>query len=146
MSIRAYNAPVSPTPDTVDFAQRAIHELDRPGATFALVDRATGHELPLSPQVYDLLRRLLVDLAQDRPVAIVPLDHELTPNQAADILNVSRGSVLRLIDKGDLTARMVGSHRRIRLEDLIAYKAKADAEHERAMTDLAALGQELELD
>src|SRR4051794_39220905 len=87
MSIRAYNAPVSPTPATVDFAQRAIHELDRPGAAFALVDRTSGYELPLSDQFYNLLRRMLIDLAQNRPVALMPLDRELTPNQAADILN-----------------------------------------------------------
>jgi len=146
MSIRAYNAPVSPTPDTVDFAQKVIHELDRPGARFALVDRTTGRELPLSRQVHDLVRQLLTDLAQNRPVTIVPLEHELTPNQAADLLNVSRTTVLRLIEDGRLPVRMVGSHRRIRLEDLLAYKAKADAEHERNMQELVNLGQELELD
>ena len=146
MSIRAYNAPVSPTPATVEFAQKAIHEMDKPGATFALVDRATGQELPLSQQVYDLVRSLLIDLAQNRPVAIVPLDHELTPNQAADLLNTSRGYVLRLIDKGDLPARMVGTHRRIRLEDVMAYKAKSDAEADKALDEMVAAGQELGLD
>lgn len=146
MSIRAYNAPVSPTPDTVDLARKAIHELDRPGAQFALVDRTSGQELPLSSQVYDLVRLLLIDLAQNRAVAIVPLDHELTPNQAADVLNVSRGYVLRLIDKGALPARMVGSHRRIRLEDLLAYKDKADTESDRALDELVAIEQELGLD
>lgn len=146
MSIRAYNAPVSPTPATVDFANKVIHEMDRPGAEFALVDRATGHELPLSEQVYELLRRLLVDLAQNRPVAIVPLDHELTPNQAADILNASRGHILRLIDIGELPARMVGSHRRIRLEDLLAFKARSDTETDKAMDELVAIEQELGLD
>ena len=146
MSIRAYNAPVSPTPATVDCAQKAIHEMDRPGAEFALIDRATGTELPLSEQVYELMRRLLIDLAQNRPVAIVPLDHELTPNQAADILNASRGTVLRLIETGDLPARMVGSHRRVRLEDLLAYKTKSDAAYEKSMDDLVAIEQELGLD
>lgn len=146
MSIRAYNPPVSPTPDTVDFAQRLIHELDKPGARFALVDKDTGQELPMGSQVRDLVRQLMLDLAQNRPVSIVPLDHELTPNQAADILNVSRGYVLRLIDKGELAARLVGTHRRIRLEDLLAYKEKADIEHEHGMRDLAAIGQELGLE
>ena len=146
MSIRAYNAPVSPTPATVDFAQRAIHELDRPGAALALVDRNSGHELPLSEQVYDLLRRMLIDLAQNRPVALMPLDHELTPNQAADILNVSRGFVLRLVGKGELPARMVGTHRRIRLEDTLAYKDKADAVADKALDELVAIEQDLELD
>ena len=112
----------------------------------ALIDRATGTELPLSEQVYELMRRLLIDLAQNRPVAIVPLDHELTPNQAADILNASRGTVLRLIETGDLPARMVGSHRRVRLEDLLAYKTKSDAAYEKSMDDLVAIEQELGLD
>lgn len=146
MSIRAYNPPVAPTPATVDFAQRAIHEFDRPGAAFALIDRTTGQELLLSEQVYDLLRQMLIDLAQNRPVALLPLDHELTPNQAADILNVSRGYVLRLIDKGELPARMVGTHRRIRLEDTLAYKDKADAAADKAMDELVAIEQELGLD
>ena len=146
MSIRAYNAPVSPTPATVDFAQKVIHEMDRPGAEFALVDRTSGTELPLSSQVYQLLRQLLVDLAQNRPVAIVPLDHELTPNQAAEILNASRNYVLRLIDSGELAARMVGTHRRIRLDDLLAYKAKSDASYETNMDELVRLEQELGLD
>lgn len=146
MSIRAYNAPVSPTPDTVDFALKAIHEMDRPGAEFALINRTTGHEVPLSEQMYELLHRLLVDLAQNRPIAIVPLTHELTPNQAADILNTSRGYVLRLIDKGELPARMVGSHRRIRLEDLLTFKAKSDAETDKAMDELTAIEQQLGLD
>ena len=146
MSIRTYNPPVSPTPDTVDFAQKLIHELDKPGARFALIDQDTGQELPLGNQVRDLVRQLMLDLAQSRPVSIVPLDHELTPNQAADILNVSRGYVLRLIDQGELAARMVGTHRRIRLEDLLAYKKRADLEHESGMSDLADIGQELGLD
>jgi excisionase family DNA binding protein len=146
MSIRTYNAPVSPTSVTVDLAQRAIHEMERPGAQFALVDRVTGQELQLSEQVHDLLRKLLIDLAQNRPVAIVPLDHELTPNQAADILNTSRGHVLRLIEKGELTARTVGTHRRVRLEDLLAYKAKSDALYEKSMDELVAIEQELGLD
>jgi excisionase family DNA binding protein len=146
MSIRAYNEPVSPTPETVTFAQKAIHDLDRPNARFALVDRTSGQELPLSNQIHDLLRRLMVDLAQNRAVAIVPLDHELTPNQAADILNVSRTTVVRLIESAKLPAHLVGTHHRIRLEDLLAYKQAADIAREKAMQEMVALGQELGLE
>ena len=65
---------------------------------------------------------------------------------AADILNVSRGFVLRLIEKGELPARMVGTHRRIRLEDTLAYKDKADAVADKALDELVAIEQDLELD
>lgn len=120
--------------------------MDRPGAEFALVDRITGREVPLSAQIHDLLHTLLIDLAQNRPAAVVPLDHELTPNQAADLLNTSRGYVLRLIEDNALPARMVGTHRRIRLEDVLAYKVKSDAEQDKAMNDLVTIEQELGLE
>jgi excisionase family DNA binding protein len=146
MSIRTYPKPVTPTPATVDLAQKAVHELDKPGAGFALVDRATGHELPLGDQVLDLIRQMLTSLAHNRAITIVPLDHELTPNQAAELLHVSRGTINGLIDRKALPAHMVGTHRRIRLDDLLAYKVKADAAHNTGMRDLVALEQELGLD
>ena len=146
MSIRTYSQPVAPTPATVDLAQKAVQELDKPGAGFALVDLATGHEGPLGDQVMDLIRQMLTNLAHNRAVTIVPLDHELTPNQAAELLNVSRGTVNALIDRNELPARMVGTHRRIRLDDLLAYKRAADARHETAMQEMATLGQEIGLD
>jgi excisionase family DNA binding protein len=146
MSIRTYNQPLTPSPATVDLAQKAIHELERPGAGFALIDRATGHELPLGDQVFDLIRQLLTSLAHNRAITIVPLDHELTPNQAADLLNVSRGYVNSLIDGNKLPARMVGTHRRIRLDDLLDYKRRLDAETDQALDDLVAAEQELGLE
>ncbi len=146
MSIRSYNQPVSPTAATVDCARKALDELHRPGTHFALVDAVTGAELALSEQVHDLLRQMLTGLARNRPIAIVPLDHELTPNQAADMLNVSRGYVLRRIAAGELPARMVGTHHRITLDDLLAYKQRSETEREQAMNELVALGQELGLD
>ena len=146
MSIRDYNPPVSPTPETVSLAKRAVDELGRPGARFALVDRASGREVPLGDQVHGLLKQLLADLACDRPVAIMPLAHELTPNQAADILNVSRGYVIRRIEAGEIPARMVGSHYRIGLEELLVYKVRSDAEYERNMLEMVKLEQELGLE
>jgi excisionase family DNA binding protein len=146
MSIRTYNQPMAPSKATVDFAKKAIHELARPGARLALVDRATGHELPLGDQVFDLIRQMLASLAHNRAISIVPLDHELTPNQAADLLNVSRGYVNGLVDDNKLPARMVGTHRRIRLDDLLDYKRRLDAETDQALDDLVAAEQELDLD
>jgi excisionase family DNA binding protein len=143
MSIRAYNPPVTPTKATIDTAQKAIEELDRTGAGFVLVDPVSGRQLPLGSQVQDLMRQLLLDLAKNRPVAIVPLEHELTPNQAADILNTSRNYVLARIEDGQLTARMVGSHRRIRLDDVLAFKVKSDAQSDKVMDDLIAAEREL---
>ena len=138
--------PVVPTPETVAFAQKLIHQLREDGPRFVLKDRETGHTIEINETVYELIRRLLVDLARNRPVSIIPHDHELTTYEAADFLNVSRGYVLKLIKDGKLTCKMVGTHRRIRLEELLAYKDAMYAESERAMQRLAEANQELELE
>ncbi len=146
MSIRTHAPAVSPTPATIDLAQKALVDFDRPGSHFALVDSATGVKLPLSDQMVDLLRQMFNDFARNKAIAVLPVDDELTPNQAADLLNVSRGFVLRRIEDGTLLARMVGTHHRIRLADLMTYKQRADAESDKAMDEVIAIGQELGLD
>jgi len=85
-------------------------------------------------------------LAQNRPVSIIPYDHELTTYEAADFLNVSRGYVLKLLNERKLSHKMVGTHRRIRLEDLMAFKDKMHAESDAAMDELGKINQELGLE
>lgn len=138
--------PVVPTPKTVAFAQKAVHELGRDGARFELRDRETGVTMEIDETVFDLIRRLLIDLAQNRPVSIIPYHHELTTYEAADLLNVSRGYILKLLNEKRLNHKMVGTHRRIRLEELLAYKDAMRSESDKAMDDLAAVSQELKLE
>jgi excisionase family DNA binding protein len=141
-----YNRPVLPTPAAVAFADALVHQLDMDGPRFLLLDRQSGHKIEIDETVYDLLRQLLINLAQNRPVSIIPFDHELTTHQAADLLNVSRGYVLKLLDQKAIPYRMVGTHRRIRLEELLAYKDKMRSETEKASEELTRLSQELGLD
>jgi excisionase family DNA binding protein len=117
---------------------------DRP--RFVLLDRESGDTFDLDETVYELIRSLLIDLAQNRPVSIIPYDHELTTYEAADFLNVSRGYVLKLLNARQLAYKMVGTHRRVRLEDLIAYKDKMHAESDAAMDELGKVNQELGLE
>ena len=105
------------------------------GPRFVLLDRSNGHEIEIDETVYDLIRQLLINLAQNRPVSIIPFDHELTTYQAADLLNVSRGYILKLLDRKAIPHRMVGTHRRIRLEDLLAYKDKSAPKATRLWTN-----------
>ena len=71
-----------------------------------------------------------------RPVAVLAEDHELSPNDAADILGISRPLVVHRMDIGDLPFRYVGKHRRTKLKDVLALKAKIDAQ-QAAMEALA---------
>ena len=146
MSIRAYTNPVTPTPETVLLAQQAVLSMDQPNARLTLHDESTGIDVALTAQTLSLLRQLKGDLAQQKTVAILPLDQDLTPNQVAEMLNVSRSTVMRLITDGELSAHQVGSHHRVRLQDLLTYKVKADVAHDQGMGELAALEQELGLE
>jgi excisionase family DNA binding protein len=145
-SVRDYSRPVMPTPASVAFADALIHQLEDDGARFVLLNRETGHTTEIDETVYELLRQLLINLAQNRPVSIIPFNHELTTHQAADLLNVSRGYVLKLLEQNAIPHRKVGTHRRIRLEDLLAYKDKMRADGDNAVDELAQISQELGLD
>jgi len=139
-----YN-PVLPTPEAVKFAQDLVHQLSGDGPRFALLDRETGKTTEIDETVYRLFQQLLVDLAQNRAVSILPIAHELTTHQAAEMLNVSRPFLVGLLEKKAIPFRMVGTHRRIKLEDLIAYKEKTQIESEAALDELAKETQDMGL-
>jgi excisionase family DNA binding protein len=138
--------PVVPTPEMVSFAQQMLHQLDEDRPRFALQDRETGQTFEINETVYELVRRLLIELAQNRPVSIIPHGHELTTYEAADFLNVSRGYILKLVNEGKLAHKMVGTHRRIRLEDLLTHRDEMNAASDNAMEELAEINEKLGLE
>lgn len=113
-------------------------------ATIKLV--AEGEDLPaieLPPKALRLVAELLGLMGQRRPVTLLPQKHELSTQEAAAFLNVSRPFVVKQIETGRLPARKVGRHRRVLFEDLLVYQLSLRQETEQALQTLADEGQEL---
>lgn len=97
-------------------------------------------------EAFELFVRLLSELANGNAVTIVPVHAELTTQQAADMLNVSRPHLVKLLREGKIPHRTVGTRRRVRFRDLMEYKRLDDAERKRVADELAAEAQRLGLD
>ncbi len=106
--------------------------------------RVAGQEKPfeLPTGAVALLMDILEAMAAGRGMTLIPENAELTTVQAADMLNVSRPFLIKLLDENALPHRKVGKHRRIRMEDVMAYKASIDRERETVLDQLAREAQE----
>lgn len=90
-----------------------------------------------------LLLRILEEMARGNAVTVIPVHAELTTQEAADMLNMSRPTLIELLDEGKIEYRRVGTHRRVRFEALMKYKRQADEARRAALAELAAYDQEL---
>ncbi len=107
--------------------------------------RNQAHLVELPTSALRLLVDILAELAQGNAVKVVPIHAELTTQEAADMLNVSRPHLVQLLEAGALPFHKTGKHRRIRFHDLMRFKAAQDRASEQAMEELAKQAQALEL-
>ncbi|TYK47026.1 excisionase family DNA-binding protein [Actinomadura decatromicini] len=139
-------------PGAIDSAQaaRAVQRIKaylqrHPDEQNIRVQAEVGEEeaLVLPRQAVSLLTYILSQAAAGRGVSVMPSHAELTTQQAADLLNVSRPYLIGLLERETIPYRRVGRHRRIRYDDLMAYKRESEAKNRAAADELAELGQEL---
>ena len=152
----AVSAPLHtwPSPDIATEAAKAARSLapllrKRKGAPqhvtmVAKGDRETSVTVPRA--AFELLVRILDEMANGNAVSIMAVHAELTAQQAADLLNVSRAFMVRLLEDGKIPCRMVGTRRRVRFEDLVSYKEKDGDERQKALDELTAEAQRLGLE
>ena len=111
--------------------------------SFRVGDAAQEETLQLPAPAVKMLVRILEEMARGNAVTLIPVHAELTTQEAADMLNISRPSLIQLLDEGKMEYRKVGTHRRIRFDALMAFKRQADAERRAALAELAAYDQEI---
>ncbi len=102
----------------------------------------TGDVTELPESVFLLLERIIEVLARGDAITVVPVGRELTTQQAANTLNVSRQYLVRLLDDGRIPFRKTGTHRRVRMEDLLAFKRQRDRDRMASLDDLSQLSQD----
>jgi excisionase family DNA binding protein len=102
-----------------------------------------GEEMIIPQSLYAVLVQAVKELMSGRAISIVPVTAELTTQQAADMLNVSRPFLVKLLEAGAIRFHKAGTHRRVYLKDLLAYKRKRDEEAQRALGRLVTEAQDL---
>lgn len=111
-----------------------------------IIDQAGEHETVKVPTAaFRLLIDILSEMAQGNAISIIPVHAELTTQQAADMLNVSRPYLIKLLDSGNIPFHRVGTHRRVCYRDLVAYKSKTDDNRYNILKELAAEAQRLNM-
>ncbi|MGN6686085.1 MAG: helix-turn-helix domain-containing protein [Actinomycetales bacterium] len=144
-------APVQPDESDISTAVEALPHVKDYLATHAdsvirLVVADDPQETLIVPRgAVELLARVLAHMAAGEGVSVVPAHAELTTQQAAELLNVSRPFLIGLLDDGQIEYRKVGKHRRIKAQSLMAYMARDDQQRREAAEELTRLNQEMGL-
>jgi excisionase family DNA binding protein len=154
MSTMAFDPtePVAPTEADTELARESARQLApqlaKANGTMQLrvIDPAGGGETVTIPTAaFRLLVRILAEMASGNAVRLIPHHAELTTQEAAELLNVSRPYLVRLLDDGRIPFHRVGTHRRVLFKDLMVYRAEHRRARGAALDELTRLSQKLGL-
>jgi excisionase family DNA binding protein len=149
-TVADYQTPFIPTETDAQLSAlsgRALADhlpLSKPTQRLKIVETDGGEQEVIIPAVaFQLLVEILSEMAQGNAVTLMPTHAELTTQEAANLLNVSRPFLIKLIESGAIPCRKIGRHRRILLADLMSYKQQTDHKRMQALDELAAQAQAL---
>lgn len=122
--------------------ERFIEEAPSDTPAYLRLGTGTDQDFPLPAEAVALLRNFASLERRGLGASLVPRNRTLTTREAAEILNVSRPWVVKLIDRGDIEHEMVGNRRRVTLENVLEYKGVRDAERRAGLARLAQMDRE----
>jgi excisionase family DNA binding protein len=142
--------PVAPSAADAEIAGRTSRQFSKfavAGRSLRMTPQNGGSEptetIEIPAGAVPLIQRVLAAMAKGEAVAIVPVHAEVTTQQAAGLLGVSRPFVIKLLDERAIPFRKVGRHRRIVLQDLLQYKRAIHEQRQRTLDELSAESQKL---
>jgi excisionase family DNA binding protein len=148
MSLRTIE-PVTPSAADISMAEELDDALKtaegRSRIRVTIAQEGGERTVELTERDYPALAQAFSQIANGGPVVVLPLDEELSTQQAADLLNVSRPYLIKLLERAEIPFRTVGAWRRVRLADVLAYRQKSDSRSSAALHELADQAQDLDL-
>lgn len=143
---------VLPTPDEIALARESGRTLSAYLSIKAEAqqieirdDKGSSHPVRMPMSALRLLVDVLTEIGEGNAVNIMPIHAELTTQEAADVLNVSRPFLVQLLERGEMPFHKVGTHRRVRYQDVIDYKERVEVEQRNALNALAEQAQALNM-
>ncbi len=139
---------VAPTPDEAEGLAQLLARIDElVGAeTYGVLRGPDGHEVKIPASALEALRLVAQAMAEGKAVTVAPHDMELTTQEAADLLRVSRPHLVKLLDRGDIayhrTSGEAGAHRRLLLKDVMDYKEQRQQARQAHLRELTRLSEE----
>jgi excisionase family DNA binding protein len=136
--------------DAARLAARQLSRLDQGEPVSFIPEQAKEQETPVEPitipaNIFRSIVKMLIEMGNGNAVAVVPVSAELTTQQAADLLNVSRPHLIKLLEREEIPFRMVGTHRKLLAREVLSYRDKTVFDRRKTLTRMIALDEELGL-
>jgi excisionase family DNA binding protein len=125
--------------------RRTLARQFAPESRVTIQREGDGEEIEIPRTVFNVLMKVLSVMSEGKPFTLIPMDEELTTQQAADILKVSRPYLNKVLDLGEIPHRKVGRNRRIKFCDLLEYKKQQERRSKDALQELADQAQDLNM-
>lgn len=143
MSASILERTVLPPSTSLDELVAALSRLDAGPST--TLSGPKGERLVLPPEVFEILRDVVEAMADGQAVTVAPVHQRLTTQEAADLLGVSRPTLVKLLESGAIPYEQPGRHRRVRLADVLAYRKRASHERRAALDRMVEIADDADM-